>query len=69
MRAGTDFIGVGVVYFCHDGKGSVFMSKRGQNARDERGRWDIGGGAMDFGSSVEETSANIKKNMLRTLKK
>ena len=52
---GKDCIGVAVVYFCHDGKGNFVMSKRGENTRDEQGRWDIGGGALEFGEKVEET--------------
>ena len=55
MKQGVDYVGVCVVYFCHDGKGNVLMAKRSENARDERGRWDIGGGAVDFGESVENT--------------
>lgn len=55
MIKGIDYIGVAVVYFCHDGKGNFIMAKRSQNARDEQGRWDIGGGSMEFGQTVEET--------------
>lgn len=55
MKKGQDFIGVGVVYFCHDGQGNFVMAKRSKNARDEQGRWDIGGGGMEFGDSVENT--------------
>jgi len=55
MKQGSDFIGVCVVYFCHDGNGKVLLSKRGKNARDEQGTWDPGGGALDFGDTVEET--------------
>ena len=52
---GVDYIGVSVVYFCHDGHGKFVMAKRSANARDERGRWDIGGGGVDFGDTVEHT--------------
>lgn len=48
-------IGVAVVYFCHDGKGNVVLSKRGLKCRDEQGTWDPGGGALDFGEHVEAT--------------
>jgi len=44
-----------VVYFCHDGKGKLLMAKRSANARDEQGRWDIGGGGMEFGETIEAT--------------
>jgi 8-oxo-dGTP pyrophosphatase MutT (NUDIX family) len=52
---GIDHIGVTVVYFCHDGKGNFVMAKRSQNARDEQGRWDIGGGAVEFDETIEQT--------------
>lgn len=55
MRKGTDFVGISVVYFCHDGKGNFVMAKRSKNARDEQGRWDIGGGGLELGDSVEYT--------------
>lgn len=52
-KKGEDYTGIAVVYFCHDGGGNVLLAKRSQNARDEQGRWDIGGGAVEFGESVE----------------
>ncbi len=55
MKKGQDFTGVSVVYFCHDGKGNVLLNKRGTNCRDEHGRWDAGGGGLEFGETVEET--------------
>ena len=53
-RKGTDYIGVTVVYFCHDGGGKFVMAKRSENARDERGRWDVGGGGLEFGEFVPD---------------
>lgn len=55
MKKGEDFIGTGVVYFCHDGKGNILMHKRGEKTRDENGRWDIGGGSLEFGEKVGDT--------------
>ncbi len=55
MIKGIDYTGVAIVYFCHDGKGNFVMSKRNNNARDEHGRWDIGGGGLEFGDTVEHT--------------
>ncbi|MGE5392338.1 MAG: NUDIX domain-containing protein [Candidatus Saccharibacteria bacterium] len=55
MQKGLDFIGVTTVFFCHDGQGKVLLAKRSQNARDEQGRWDIGGGGLEFGMKVEES--------------
>ncbi|HTR18794.1 MAG TPA: NUDIX domain-containing protein [Candidatus Paceibacterota bacterium] len=55
MRKGADYPGVTVSYFCHDGKGNVLMSLRSNNCRDEHGRWDVGGGSVDFDETVEGT--------------
>lgn len=55
-----DHIGVAVVYFCHDGKGNVLLAKRSQNSRDEIGRWDIGGGAVEFSQDAEDA---VKKEI------
>ncbi len=52
---GLDFVGIAIVYFCHDGKGNFVMSKRSKNSRDEIGTWDPGGGALEFGDSLETT--------------
>lgn len=53
MKKGTDFIGVSIVFFCHDGKGNVTLGKRSNQARDENGKWDIGGGGLEHGDTVE----------------
>lgn len=58
IRKGFDYPGVTIVFFCHDGEGSFVMAKRGAQARDEHGRWDIGGGGLDFGMTVEATLRN-----------
>ncbi len=55
MKKGIDYIAVGVSYFCHDGNGNYLMNKRSINCRDEHGRWDIGGGGIDFDDTIEQT--------------
>jgi 8-oxo-dGTP pyrophosphatase MutT (NUDIX family) len=55
MQKGKDYPGVAVCYFCHDGKGSFLLSKRGKNARDEHGTWDPGGGGVEFGDTILDT--------------
>lgn len=55
MKKGEDYIGVTVSFLCHDGAGNVVLSKRGVNCRDEHGRWDCGGGSIEFGHTAEET--------------
>ena len=52
MKKGFDFVGVGVVYYCHDGNGNVLLNKRNNNCKDEHGNWDIGGGGLEFGEHV-----------------
>ena len=54
MKKGEDFTGITVSYFCHDGQGNFVLSKRSINCRDEHGRWDNGGGGLEFGETVEE---------------
>jgi len=55
MQKGVDYVAVGVVFFCHDGKGNVLLCKRGINCRDEHGNWDIGGGGIEFGDTALDT--------------
>ena len=55
MKKGVDFTGVTVVYCCHDGAGNILFARRSQNCRDEHGRWDIGGGGLEYGDRVEDT--------------
>lgn len=55
MIKGVDYTGISVVFFCHDGKGNYLLSKRGKNCRDENGRWDPGGGGLEFDDKVEDT--------------
>ncbi len=50
---GEDIIGVVVCAVVHDGMGNILLLRRGMNARDERGKWDICGGALEFGESVK----------------
>lgn len=58
MVKGVDYPGICVVYFCHDGEGSFVMGKRNANTRDEHGRWDIGGGGVEFATTIEDTLRN-----------
>ena len=54
LSRGTEFIGVNCVFWCHDSDGKILLHKRSQNCRDERGAWDAGGGAMEFGETFEK---------------
>ena len=55
MQKGIDYPGISVGYLCHDGQGNFVMNLRSTKCRDEHGKWDFGGGALDLGDSVEET--------------
>ncbi len=48
-------MGITVVYFCHDGNGNILFAQRSKNSRDEQGRWDVGGGGLEFGDTIENT--------------
>ncbi|MBT3412640.1 MAG: NUDIX hydrolase [Candidatus Jacksonbacteria bacterium] len=61
MIKGKDFIGVGVIYFTHDGNGNVLLNKRSNQCRDEHGRWDPGGGGVKFGERLEDA---LKREMM-----
>lgn len=40
------------------------MQKRTEEVRDEKGRWEVGGGALEFGLTVEE---NLRKEVREEL--
>jgi 8-oxo-dGTP diphosphatase len=54
-KKGEDYTGVTVCYLCHDGRGNYILNKRSNQARDEHGRWDAGGGGLEFNDTVENT--------------
>jgi ADP-ribose pyrophosphatase YjhB (NUDIX family) len=53
MSTDSKSVNVAVVYFCHDGEGNYLFNKRSKKCRDEVGRWDCGGGRLEFGEKVE----------------
>tara|TARA_Y100000034_G_C6872815_1_gene398744 strand:- start:1344 stop:1772 length:429 start_codon:yes stop_codon:yes gene_type:complete len=55
MKKGIDYTGITVVYFCHDNEGNYLMNKRGNNCRDEHGKWDPGAGGVEFDHTIEDT--------------
>lgn len=64
LRRGIDYIGAGVCCVIHDGNGNILMMKRGEKARDERGAWDICGGAVEFGESTLDA---LKREIMEEL--
>ena len=68
MKAGIDYTGIAVVFFCHDGLGNFLMQKRGKNCRDENNRWDIGAGAVRLYEKILETlNREIKEEYCTTI--
>ena len=55
MKAGKDYIGVGVGAIVFNDKGEVFLSQRGEQAKNERGTWEFPGGSVEFGDTLHET--------------
>ncbi len=53
MKAGTDYIGVGVGAVIFNKEGRVFLALRSKGAQNERGKWECPGGAMKFSESFE----------------
>lgn len=60
MFKDSQSINIAVVYFCHDGEGNYLFNKRSKNCRDEVGRWDCGGGKLEFGEQIEN---RLKKEL------
>ncbi len=52
MQRGMDYIGVGVGAIIVDDAGRLFLAQRGPRARNERGRWEFPGGAVEFGETL-----------------
>ena len=55
MKRGVDYIGVGVGAVIFNKEGRIFLAKRGKKSRNEAGKWECPGGALEFGESFEKT--------------
>lgn len=53
MKRGIDYIGVSVGALIINDKREVFLTKRSQQATNERGCWEAPGGAVHFGETSE----------------
>lgn len=54
MKPGVDHIGVGVGAAILNDQGKLFIAKRGKKAKNERGKWEIPGGSVEFGETLEQ---------------
>lgn len=53
-KAGIDYIGVGVGAAIMNTQGEILLALRSQQAKNERGKWEIPGGAVEFGETLEQ---------------
>lgn len=60
MKRGTDYIGVGVGAILINNEGKVFITQRGEKAQNEKGTWEIPGGSVELGETLEQA---LKREM------
>lgn len=53
-QIGTDCIGVGVGALIQNERGELLLALRSQQAKNERGKWEIPGGAVEFGETLKQ---------------
>lgn len=58
---GKSYVGISTGAAIFNQKGELFLAKRSQNARDEHGTWDVCGGGLEWGLTLEE---NMRQEML-----
>lgn len=59
---GVSFVGVSTCFFCYKNDGTFFLAKRSKNARDEQGRWEMGGGGLKWGlTAIENIERELKE--------
>ena len=54
MKRGVDYIGVGVGAIIIDNQGRLFLARRGNKAKNERGLWEFPGGSVELGETLAE---------------
>lgn len=54
MKRGIDYIGVGVGAAIFNDKNEVLLCLRGPKAKNERGKWEIPGGSVEFGETFSQ---------------
>jgi len=53
-KPGLDYVGVAIGAMIFNDQGKVLLTKRGPKARNEVGKWDFPGGAVNFGEKLED---------------
>lgn len=64
QKQGVDYIGVSVGAFIINDSGEVLLMKRSQQAKNEKGKWEAPGGAVEFGEKLEDA---IRREMREEL--
>ena len=58
---GKSFVGISTGAAIFNSSGQLFLAKRSTGARDEHGAWDVCGGGLEWGLTLEE---NMRQEML-----
>ena len=64
MKAGMDYIGVSVGAFIVNDRHEVLLMKRSDIAKNEKGKWEAPGGAVEFSETLEQA---IRREMREEL--
>jgi 8-oxo-dGTP diphosphatase len=64
MKAGIDYIGVSIGAVIINSKNEILLLKRSQNAKNEKGKWEAPGGAVEFWEKREQA---VKREMKEEL--
>ena len=56
MKAGKDYIGVGVGVAIFEKDGKIFLMQRGKKSQNEIAAWALPGGKVEFGQTLKETA-------------
>jgi len=59
-KRGIDYIGVGVGAVILNPRNEVFLARRGEKAKNERGLWECPGGSVEFGETM---AAALRREM------
>ena len=54
MKPGIDYIGISVGALMFNNQGEIFLTKRSQQVKNERGCWEAPGGAVEFGETLQD---------------
>lgn len=64
MTKGVDYIGVGVGAAIFNKEGKLLITLRSKEAKNERGKWEIPGGGVEFGETfVQAIKREVKEEL------